>query len=362
MQSTTWYEWIIDHPWMIELVLALFLLFLLNVILKNILNRTKKMAKLDESDWRFHLDYAAITPARVLLWILLIAFLMDLIAREFKGGLYFSYVSPLRNAAIIICLAWFLLRWRRAFHVVISHRSDRNGKKGKLVIDPLTAEVIGKVFTVMVVFITLLIVLQIFGLNVVPLVTFGGISAATLGISGKDAIANFFGGFMIYLTRPFMVGDFIELPQRKIAGNVEEIGWYLTSIRDVQKKPVYIPNSVFSTEPLINQSRMTHRRIEEVIGVRRTDLEKIPAIIDQIRTLFERHSSIDHHQSVQVFLQRFTDSSVQIEINAYVLCTRYEDFMYVKQEILTQIGRVVVNAGAELSYPTMRVQLREEKL
>lgn len=356
MQSSTWYEWFIDHPWMIELTVAILLLFFLNVVLKRILSRSKKMAKLEESDWRFHLDYAAVTPARVLLWILLIAFFVDLMTREFKVVGSFSYVGPLRNAAIIFCLAWFLLRWKKVFHKLIINRSDRTGK-GRLSIDPFTAEIIGKIFTVLVIFITLLIVMQIFGLNIFPLVAFGGIGAATLGFAGKDAISNFFGGFMIYLTRPFMVGDLIDLPERKISGHIEEIGWYLTSVRDLQKKPVYIPNSVFSTEPLINQSRMTHRRIDESIAVRYDDFAKIGAIIEEIGTLFEHNSSIDHHQSIYIFLDRYGESAIHIEIKAYVLCTRYEDFMEVKQKIMMEIYKIIERAGAQTPYPTLQVKV-----
>src|SRR5689334_6591377 len=94
-----------QHPWIIELAVVIFLLFFCNILLKKILLRSKKTPELKERDWRLHLDYALITPARALLWILLIAFVADLLIREFQiSG--FAYVGPLRNAAIIFCLAW----------------------------------------------------------------------------------------------------------------------------------------------------------------------------------------------------------------------------------------------------------------
>ena len=358
MESTHWKQWLlVDHPWLIEIVIALALLFFLNGVLKKILGRSKQMAHLKESDWRYHLEYAAVIPARILLWVLLGTFVLDLGVRELKlSGL--SYVGSLRNAGIIACLAWFLLRWKKVFHRVVSIRSER--EKGPMAMDPFTLEVVGKIFTIMVLFLTVLIIMQLFGLNVVPLITFGGIGAATLGIAGKDVIGNFFGGMMIYFTRPFMVNDLIELPQRKLMGHIEEIGWYFTSIRDPDKKPIYIPNAVFSTEPVLNQSRMTHRRIDEVIGIRYADLGVLPKIVEEVRTLFEHNTSIDHHQPVHVFLRGLGETSVQVEIKAYVLCTRYEEFMELRQAALTEICGIVERNGAVMPFPVMDVVVRDK--
>ncbi len=354
--SQSWHQWLlIDHPWLIEIGIAVTLLVFLNVILKRFLIRSKQRAHLKESDWRYHLDYAAVVPARVLLWLLLITFFFDLLTRELKlSGL--TYITSLRSAGIIVCLSWFLLRWKNVFHRVVSSRDLR--EKGRLSMDPFTLEITGKIFTIVVIFLTVLILMQLFGFNVVPLVTFGGIGAATLGISGKDVISNFFGGMMIYFTRPFMIHDFIELPQKKIVGQIEGIGWYFTSLRDMEKKPIYIPNAVFSTEPVINQSRMTHRRIDEIIGVRYEDLEVVPKIIEEVHALFEHNTSVDHHQPILIFLKNLADVSVQIEVKVYVLCTRYEDFMEVRQAILTEICHVVERNGAKMPTPIMEIVMK----
>lgn len=356
MQSGNWLEWTMGRTWLIELLIVLCLLFVIQVFLKKILLRSKHRKELKEGDWRYHLDYAAITPARVLLWILLGAFIFDLAVREFKlTG--FGYAATLRNAAIIFCLAWFLLRWKRVFHRVVIARTYAQAK-GRMWMDPFTVEMVSKLFTILVIFITLLIVMSIFGLNIAPLVAFGGIGAATLGIAGKDVIANFFGGFMIYLTRPFLIGDHIELQQRHINGHVEEIGWYFTSIRDMHKKPLYIPNAVFSTEPLTNLSRMTHRRIEESIGIRYADLDKIPPIIEEAREMLERHTAVDHNQPIHLFLEKFGDTAILLEIKAYISRTRYEEFMGAKQEILSEIYRIIQKQGAEIACPTMEVRMQ----
>ena len=118
-----------------------------------------------------------------------------------------------------------------------------------------------------------MIVLQVWGLNLAPLIAFGGIGAAAIGFAGKDVIANFFGGLMLHINRSFMVGDLIQMPDSHLEGYVEEIGWYLTTVRE-KKKGRYTCPMRFSRMRVINGARMTHRRIEEKIGVRYEDFSK----------------------------------------------------------------------------------------
>src|SRR5205085_682063 len=110
----------------------------------------------------------------------------------------------------------------------------------KHALDPSSMAIFEKTFTIFVLFISSLLILQIFGLDVVPLLTVSGIGAAILGFASRDVFANFFGGMMIFMSSPFKIDDYIELPGKKIAGTVEEIGWYFTTIRDTHKRSLYI--------------------------------------------------------------------------------------------------------------------------
>ena len=103
-----------------------------------------------------------------------------------------------------------------------------------------------------------------------------------VGFAAKDLLANFFGGLMVYLDRPFAIGDWIRSPDREIEGTVEEIGWRVTCIRTFDKRPIYVPNSVFTQVTVENPSRMLNRRIYETIGVRYDDAAKVRDIITDV--------------------------------------------------------------------------------
>ena len=103
--------------------------------------------------------------------------------------------------------------------------------------------------------------MQALGYSISGVLAFGGIGGIAVGFAAKDLLANFFGGLMIYLDRPFSVGDWIRSPDKNIEGTVEEIGWRLTRIRTFDKRPLYVPNSTFTQISVENPSRMLNRRI-----------------------------------------------------------------------------------------------------
>lgn len=352
-QTPDWYDWIFKRPWMVELLVIFVLLVLLNFVFKRIFARSKRRAQLVENDWRIHLDYIAVPPLQLLLWLFLIAFTGDLLVREFELQGVFLFVPALRDAGIVVCLAWLILRWKKVFHDTVVARRI----KGKVSFDLVSLELINKLFTIAVIFIVVMLIMQILGLNIVPLLTFGGIGAATLAFASRDVFANFFGGLMLNLTRPFTVGDQVELPHRKVTGHIEEIGWYLTVIRDLQKRPVYMPNSIFSNEILVNLSRITHRRIEETVGLRYSDIGSVEAIVQEVRQLLYAHPNIDHALPLYVYLQTFAPSSIDLEVKAYTLNTRYEEFMEIKQKILLEIFQILAKRGADFAYPTVTVNM-----
>lgn len=352
MQSSL-FKWIIEHTWAIEVFIALVSLLSLNLFLKKILIATKRKKNLKEGDWHYHLDYAALTPARVLLWILLASFLTDLIARELHYPSWINPIQGMRNGAIVICFAWFLLRWKRVVHATILSRHSAE----RPAFDLLSVQVVGRLFTIAVYFLSTLIILQLFGLDVGPLIAFGGIGAAALGFASKDVVANFFGGVMLSFTRIFSVGDLIQIPQKNIEGYVEEIGWYLTSIRDLEKRPLYVPNWLFATEMVVNQSRMTHRRFEQTIGIRYEDIHKTEEILKRIQAVLKTDENVDPAVPHYTVLKGFSPSTVDLEIKAYLQTTRIEEYKLASQSILLKVYSVIEECGAQMPLPISQVIL-----
>jgi MscS family membrane protein len=342
----------LSSAWVVEGVLGLFFLIFAKYGLKKLLSRLAKNHP--ASLWRSKLEPVAFAPLKVAFWIIAIYFLLSSLGKYFGTAAISNSLSPTRNAALICCLSWLLLRWKVALLYAYSAKHHKGSDLG-------VVPILSRMLTIAILIIASIFVLQSFGIDVLPLVAFGGIGAAAIGFAGKDVIANFFGGMMLYITRPFVVGDEIHLQSHQVEGHIEEIGWYLTSVRDKNKRPVYLPNAIFSNELVINISRMSHRRIEEKIGVRYEDFDKIKVITEQIRKEISAHSTIDKKLPVLVHFNAFEDHTLDIYVEAYSKATKTEDFLPVKEEILKAIYDTLIRLGAQMPYPTTRVELHTIK-
>ena len=190
-------------------------------------------------------------------------------------------------------------------------------------------------------------------MNIAPLLAFGSIGAASIGFAGKDVMANFCSGIMLQITRPFVRGDQIFLPEKHLEGHIEDIGWFRTSIRDIEKRAVYLPNNYFSTMLVVNVSRITHKRLKQTLKLPLSAIEKIPHVVPSIREAIMRLSTIDHHLPVHVYLKTFGDYACEIEIEAYSTITENEAFNRFQQEVLLKIQSLLSEQEIPFAVPTM---------
>jgi len=351
--------------WLVEgsvFALKIVFLFVGLIILNWLLKKSLKSAldKTPAGSWKEHLGYVILSPAKTILWIFLIASVFKITMDKLALDQSSIYVMPLRNIGIILCLVWSFFRWKKVFYSTLSQRFS----KGSLSIDPISFEMFSKIATIVVFFVSSLVILQILGFDIIPVMTVGGIGVAAIGFASKDLIANAFGGLMLYATRPFHIGDFVEIPEKNLSGHIENIGWYLTTMRDLQRRPVYIPNAFFSSGILSNLSRMTHRCIHETFPVHFSDVRKIPSLLVKINKVLSVHQDIDHRQPLHVFFKASDPIffvarepfRVGVEIKAYTSSTTYEDFMKIKEAILFKIHELFQEDGVEILYPTSRVE------
>ncbi len=163
---------------------------------------------------------------------------------------------------------------------------------------------------------------------------------------------------MIYLDRPFSVGDWIRSPDKEIEGTVEDIGWRLTRIRTFSKRPLYIPNSIFASISVENPSRMSNRRIYETIGIRYDDLKKMKKIVLDVKNMLEAHDQIDSGQTLMVNFNTFSESSVDFFVYTFTKTTDWALFHGIKQDILLKISEIIELNGSEVAFPTSTLYLK----
>lgn len=298
---------------------------------------------------KINLEKVFFAPLKLLLLSLGVYYSLILLNLYYPLSFLGPWASALKNFCVLSSLFWMSYRWKEELF------------KGRWSSYAMI-EMIHKLVSIALWILFFLSALQIFHVDVLPLLAFGGIGAATLGFAAKDVLGNFLSGGMLAVTRPFSRGDKIFLPDRQLEGDVEEIGWYFTSIRDKDKRPIYFPNALFSSAAVINLTRMTHRRIYEVLHVAYDEAAHVLSFTDILRKLLRDCPAIDSMAPILVYWDATSDYSLEIVVDVYTKVIDSEEYVLVKEQVLKLIHSAIQKSEVSLSYPTSQVHFANKEI
>ncbi|EGV50431.1 mechanosensitive ion channel family protein [Candidatus Endoriftia persephone] len=344
--------WSSQKGWVVQVFLVIFAALVLDLVQRRLLNRMARTLERTRNPWDDALLHAMRKPLGMLIWTLGITF-AAYVVREETGAALFELAEPLRNIGVIFCLAWFLVNFLQQVELRYVEHREAEGRE----VDHTVIEAVVRLLRASVWITAALVMLQTLGFSVSGVLAFGGIGGIAVGFAAKDLLANFFGGMMIYLDRPFSRGDWIRSPDRKIEGTVEKIGWRLTQIRTFDKRPLYVPNSVFASIAVENPSRMSYRRIYETVGIRYADAGKMRVIIQEIKAMLRAHPEIASDQTLIVNFNEFAPSSLDFFIYTFTKTTDWVHFHEVKEDVLLKVLDIIESQGAEAAFPTSTLHI-----
>ena len=200
-------------------------------------------------------------------------------------------------------------------------------------------------------------ILQIWGIQVGPIIAGAGLFGVAVALGAQDLFKNLISGILILGEKRFRKGDYI-LVEDTVEGVVESIGFRSTVVRRLDQAPVLVPNAKLSDTAVTNFSGRTHRRISWLIGVEyRTTIEQLR----QIRNAIEKYivDSDDFANpseiSTYVHIDSFNDSSIDIMIYCFTKTTVWGEFLRVKEDLAYRIKEIIESAGAEFAFPSQSV-------
>ena len=322
-------------------IVALVAHVILGFILKQITKHTDKTTnQLDD-----HLIKSISTPLKALIWF---------------GWIYFSIVAFKGQIEVLASVIGyiditpiFIITWGvvRVISGVETYLIEDNNN-----VDNDSVRLFSRLIKILVIVAILLGVAQFLGFSISSLLTFGGVGGIVMGFAAKDMLSNIFGGLMIQMDKPFSTGDWIR--SSEFEGTVEKIGWRMTRIRTFSKNPVYIPNSIFASIPIETPSRMTNRRINEVIGIRYDDIKQMPLIVTEVEDMLKTHKDIDQAQSLRVYFNYFNASSIDFNLYAFTNTTSKGEYQKIKQDVLLQVAKIIESHQAEIAFPTQTLHIQ----
>ncbi|MGJ3255439.1 MAG: mechanosensitive ion channel family protein [Alcanivorax sp.] len=340
--------------WLTQLFIIVLCTVSVNFILMRVIDVLDRLINKTETLWDDALLEAARIPVRLVFWVIGLSISVELLqAVTEQANELFELAPKVRQIAFIIIIAMFLNRF-----ISYTQKNLIDPSRMRKPMDQSTAAAIAKLLRVSVIITSLLIILQTLGYSVSGVLAFGGIGGMAVAFAAKDLLANFFGGMMVYLDKPFRIGDWVRSPDRSIEGTVEHIGWRLTCIRTFDQRPLYIPNAMFTTVVLENPSRMFNRRINEKIGIRYDDWQKMPGIVAEVKQMLIDHEELEtDSRTLIVNFDSYGASHLEFFIYTFTKTTQWVRYHEIKQDVLMKIMAIVNEHGAEFAFPTRTLHL-----
>jgi len=200
-------------------------------------------------------------------------------------------------------------------------------------------------------------ILDYLDVNVTALLAGISIGGLALALAAQDTVKNFFGSIMIFLDRPFQIGDWIHF--NGVDGTVEEVGIRSTRIRTFSNSLTYVPNAMLADTIVDNMGLRIYRRFKTDIGI---TYDTKPEIIDQfvkgIREIIKMHPTT-RKDYFEVHLNSFGSSSINILIYMFFEAPSWTDELIGKHEVLFGILKLADKIGVRFAFPTQTLHIEE---
>ncbi|MDZ4757710.1 MAG: mechanosensitive ion channel family protein [Bacteroidota bacterium] len=291
------------------------------------------------------------SPFELLLLVIIIMLAFDRIDLPVDWTLKFGkstyiieqVIVSIGKFILIIAITWIVLRSADFTAFVLLEAAklhhDYNGEQVVKFFKDIIKVFIG-IFSILV------ILGSVLGMDITSLITGLGISGLAIALAAQDTIANLIGSIVIFLDKPFTVGDLIE--SDKIKGVVEEVGFRSTKIRTMEKTLLTVPNKKLVDTALNNISRAGIRRVKTILNIEaNTKHDVVKQLIDEIKNKIDQNGETSENH--QVTFSDIIDNNIQITIVYFVLTADLDTAAHVKEELNYKFLHIIEKLGVVLS-------------
>lgn len=197
-----------------------------------------------------------------------------------------------------------------------------------------------------------LVVLSVVGIETTSFAAILAAAGLAVGLALQGSLANFAGGALIMIFKPFKIGDLIEAQGEM--GVVKEIEIFTTKLTGLSNKEIIIPNGILSNDNIINYTVNGTRRVDLVFGVHYDSDIKLTK--DVLLEVITSHSKVLKDPAPSVNVLALADSSVNFAVRPWC---KSEDYWDVYFDINEATKIALDKAGIEIPYPH-QVEIRKQ--
>lgn len=222
-------------------------------------------------------------------------------------------------------------------------------------LDDQLVPLLRKTLKTFVIIIGTLIILDNLQVPILPLLTGLSIGGLAFALAAQDTIKNFFGSVMIFIDKPFQVGDWIT--STDVDGTVEEVGFRSSRIRTFRNSLIYVPNSKLADNTIDNHGLRKYRRFYTQIAITYdTPPEMIELFVKGLRTIVEEHPNT-WKDNYHVYFNEMASSSLNIMFYIFFSVPTWGEELKCRHEVLMSIVRLGKELGINFAFPTQTLHV-----
>ncbi|WP_372793092.1 mechanosensitive ion channel family protein [Lutibacter sp.] len=338
--------------------LGLLILILISVVLFYVLKKIvfyvlQKIQYLIIHKTSVNIKLALKKLTRPVVLLLLIAFIKVLIPSLFLPLNVNTILFLMLN--IMVTVFWIYV-FLKLVQVVMSIYADfAESTHGKL--DDQLVPILDNFLTGIVIFLGFLKLLTLFGIEPVTVIAGASIGGLAVALASQDTVKNLIGTVMIFIDKPFHIGDWIEAGT--VIGTVETVGFRSTTVRAADTSVFQIPNSALSEMVVNNKGLRAFRRYQTNLGIRYdTPPELINAFAQGVRKIIDLHPET-RSDAFNVEFSGFGDSALLILLNVYFVQLDWNLEQSSKHSLHIKILELAKELGVEFAFPSSTIMIEQ---
>jgi len=335
---------------LIVLLLAILVHLILNWLLNRIVHRLSRVERLTVLHQHPDQGDKIARYSSLLLVLQLVRLLLPTLQLSIETGAFAMIV--LRTLSLVLVILILL----RGLDLLIFYLIRRAKETASKLDDQLVPIIKGILQGVIMVggFIQFLRILDV---NVTALLAGVSIGAVAIGLAAKDTVANVFGSMMIFLDKPFQIGDWINYSG--IDGTVEKVGIRATRVRTFANSLVYIPNGQLTNSAVNNYGLRIFRRFKTTVAITYdTPPVLIEKFIDGMRGIVANHPDT-RKDYFEIHLNDFGPSSLQILFYIFFAVPSWSEELRGRHEVMLSIIQLADELGVRFAFPTSTLHIED---
>ena len=334
----------------IALLIFLFFLFLRGIFSKFVIKRLENYVSKTTNNFDNSLVFSMEGPAKFFPVVLGFFVSTSYLTIESQAA---NFIETINRSLITILIFW-------TFHQIIGPLSVVIKSVGDLISRDLVNWII-KAIKVLILILGIAAVLELWGIKIGPIIAGLGLFGVAVALGAQDLFKNLISGILVLVERRFQVGDWIFV-EDVIEGTVESIGFRSTVVRRFDKSLATIPNFQFAEKAVINNSQITNRRVNWIIGLEyRTTSKQLTDIKKDIEEYIKNseHFTTSKDTILSVKIDQFAASSIDIKLICFTKTKYYLEWMKVKDILAFEIKNIVEKHKASFAFPSTSIYVEK---